>query len=983
MTDAMTHHNRADGGTTIVEPATDVSTARPSSTPAPTDEPVAVGDDDPAAPPPTRPDRRGWRDGPFSDVRTFELISTVVVLALTTIVMFMVVHLNPLNPGADLIFDDNTPTGGDMGAHVWGPAFLRDHLLPNFQLSGWSMDWYAGLPVYRFYMVVPALATVALDTVLPYGIAFKIIAVIGLVAMPLCCWAFGKLAGFRSPMPQLFAVAGMAFVLQESYSIYGGNLKSTMAGEFSFSIALSLGVLGLGLLAKAMQTGRYRSWTAIVLALAIVSHGIVAIYIAVAAAVVVIVHLDNMRRVKFGIGLGVATVLLSLFWIGPFLGNHAFMTDMKYGGRPDGASDSFWDMFFPFPDPIDILVTGLAVIGFGASIARRHLTATALGVIGLFTVALVFLTRDSLPIIGLLWNPRLLPFLYLLEFLLAMVGVVEVAELVANLRADRRASTPVGIRPKIAALAVTTVLVSVGFAFFYEVLPGGEHVTRHGQSVYAWGPFHKNAHPDNDDAYQKAQGNGWSKYNFGGYEGRPYYPEYHDVVQQMATIGRTEGCGRALWENNKDNGNYGTTMALMLLPFWTDGCITSMEGLFFEASGTTPYHFLTTAAMSASSSNPVRELRYQNNDAAVGARGLQALGVRYAMVRTDEAKREAGNQGDLTLLAEVGPWEIYEVADSEVVVPLDVQPVVVAGRSGDQRERNLELGTSWFQQPDEWAAMPDDDGPDEWQRIEVEVDEERMVPDLGKCEREAAQAAAEAADEAAGADPSSGEACEPDTRGRQVDIVVPTSAIEAVDLPSVTVSDVEIGQQDLSFTVDQVGVPVLVKVSYFPNWEVEGAEGPYRIAPNFMVVVPTETDVELRYARSGSDAVFYGATLAGIGLLVFFRRRGDVDLDGLGDDRHDNDEGDDGPDDVESPDLVTAEPAFEERTFEERPFEEGTIEEGSLDERWVDEQLDDTMWRGDDVTPAHDLHGPATGGLAEPAAPAGERSDGPTGPPVP
>ena len=42
-------------------------------------------------------------------------------------------------------------------------------------------------------------------------------------------------------MPELFAFAGLAFALDESFSIYGGNLKSTMAGEFSFSIALSLG----------------------------------------------------------------------------------------------------------------------------------------------------------------------------------------------------------------------------------------------------------------------------------------------------------------------------------------------------------------------------------------------------------------------------------------------------------------------------------------------------------------------------------------------------------------------------------------------------------------------------------------------------------------------------------------------------------------------------------------------------------------------
>ena len=103
------------------------------------------------------------------------------------------------------------------------------------------MDWYAGMPVYRFYMVLPALVIVLLDVVLPYGVAFKLVAVLGLVTLPVCCWAFGRLARFRYPMPELFAFAGLAFALDESFSIYGGNLKSTMAGEFSFSIALSLG----------------------------------------------------------------------------------------------------------------------------------------------------------------------------------------------------------------------------------------------------------------------------------------------------------------------------------------------------------------------------------------------------------------------------------------------------------------------------------------------------------------------------------------------------------------------------------------------------------------------------------------------------------------------------------------------------------------------------------------------------------------------
>jgi hypothetical protein len=249
--------------------------------------------------------------------------------------------------------------------------------------------------------------------------------------------------------------------------------------------------------------------------------------------------------------------------------------------------------------------------------------------------------------------------------------------------------------------------------------------------------------------------------------------------------------------------------------------------------------------MSKQSSNPVRELRYVNNDSTVGVPHLQDLGVKYVMVRTTEAKTEAAESPELELVASSYPWDIYQVANSDLVVPLDVQPVVVNGRSGDQRERNLELGTSWFQNHDEWAAMPADDGPDEWQRIDVAVDlDRREVNDTGDKTR--------------------------------VDIVTPVQPIEAVELADVTVSNVQINQQSLSFDVDRPGVPVLVKVSYFPNWDASGADGPYRIGPNMMVVVPTDTHVEMRYGRSSVDYLAIVLTLIGIGLCVVWRRRGDL-----------------------------------------------------------------------------------------------------------
>ncbi len=789
------------------------------------------------------PDRwnpfRGW-----SRERVIQFWVRVLFLGVTTIVAIKVVQ-------PSLLFRDSTPTGGDMGAHVWGPAYLRDHLLP-WKLNGWSMDWYSGLPVYRFYMVVPALFILLLDVVLPYGVAFKLIAVLGIVTLPVCLWTFGRLARFAYPVPELFALAGLVFLLDESYTIYGGNVASTMAGEFSFSISLSFAVLAFGFFANGLETGRHRAKAAIFMALAVLCHGIVAIYVAVGLVIMALLWLDRRRLRWFVVTAGTGS-LLAAFWIVPFLLNHAYMTDMKYKGEPgNGSFTSYWGMFFALPPFWNVFFTFFAAVGLIAVLVRRHTNGVWIGVTGIVFVAFVYLFNDSLPVIGLLWNPRLLPMVNLCRYLLAAIGIVEFVLAAVRLaqherrgrlmyppswESDRRTQRAFFTwRTSVAIASLVVALIVLGFRF--QVLPGGRLIDEGQGLEYTWGPFET-------EASDKGFVDGWARWNFSGYEGRSAYGEYYALVQTMKGLGESRGCGRALWENNENNDRYGTTMALMLLPFWTDSCIGSSEGLFFEAAGTTPYHFLAAGAMSKQSSNPVRELRYVNNDAETGVTYLQALGIRYYMAATPEAIDEATDVidagGPLVEIAQSGPWHIYEVADSDVVIPLDVQPVVVNERGGDRRERWLELGTSWLQNGDEWSALPAADGPESWQRISVDVDLDRRNG-------------------------------EPGSDSRNVDIVVPSEPIGVVELESVSVSNVEIGTETVSFRVDRPGVPVLVRVSYFPNWKVSGASGPYRVAPNMMVVVPTANEVSMSFEASFVDRFAYVMTLAGVMCLFLIRR---------------------------------------------------------------------------------------------------------------
>jgi len=790
----------------------------------------------------------------FVERRTQLALAAAIIVFATLMVFFT------LQPS--LIFRNNTPTGGDMGAHVYGPAYLRDHLLTSFRLSGWSNDWYAGLPIYRFYMVVPAIFILLFDIVLPYGIALKLVAVAGLLALPVCTWLFAKLARLVFPIPELLVVASTVFLFDESFTIYGGNIASTMAGEFSFSIALAFSILGFGVFIRGLETGKYRITATLLLALAALSHGIVLLFVFLGYVLILAMHRDAAKW-RFGLPVIGTAILLSAFWVVPFVLNHSYMTDMKYEPQPTGYSESFIDMFFPLHTVFDVVIMGFAIVGFLSALWRRNNTASWIGIYGVILAVGVFVARESLPIIGLLWNPRILPFFYLLRYMLMTIGIYETVVAVARFASLERAAARVAKTGEVQTLApsprgrlnfnvataVVVTLLAIGvIGFRFQELPLATFRTAEDGSVrYGIGPF---TVPSSNDGFV----DGWARWNFTGYEGKNAYGEYRAIVETMKQIGEDPryGCGRALWENNGELNKYGTTMGLMLLPHWTDGCIGSMEGLFFEASGTTPYHFITAAAMSKQSSNPVRELRYDDNNAALGVRYLQELGVRYYMGFTPEAVREASAQTALREIARSGPWVIYEVAASDLVVPLTVQPIVVGGRTdsqadmghpGDAKERWLEIGTSWLQNPNDWPAVPAASGPSEWQRIDVAIDMNRRIG-------------------------------EPDESSRRVDVVLPTQPIDVVNIEPIVVSDVEQGRSSVSFSVDKIGTPVLVRTSYFPNWNVSGAEGPYRVAPNMMVVIPTQTVVKLSFGWSLLDVFAYVLSIVGIVVLVRWRRSG-------------------------------------------------------------------------------------------------------------
>ena len=99
--------------------------------------------------------------------------------------------------------------------------------------------------------------------------------------------------------------------------------------------------------------------------------------------------------------------------------------------------------------------------------------------------------------------------------------------------------------------------------------------------------------------------------------------------------------------------------------------------------------------------------------------------------------------------------------------------------------------------------------------------------------------------------------------GSTVDVAAPRHPVTPA-----RVSNVRLDDDRVSFDVDRPGAPVLVRVSYFPNWRATGARGPWRATPNFMVVVPTARHVSLHYGRTPVDTAGTGLSLLGAAAVV-------------------------------------------------------------------------------------------------------------------
>jgi hypothetical protein len=875
----------------------------------------------------------------------------VVAVAAVSLIIFVV-----MNPW--LIFSSTTPTGGDMGAHVFGPAYLRDHLIPEGRLIGWSNDWFAGFPAFYFYFPLPSLTIVALDLLLPYGVAFKLVTVMGLLALPPAIYFFTRSLDLNRYFAVIASGVGAVFAFYESYSIYGGNIASTLAGEFAYSWSFSLSLVYLGLLIKAVRDDRkYAKWAALALALTALSHVLTTIVVIFASLFV----LGWQKGFWRTLAIWVWGFAIAAFWALPLIARIGLSSDMAW------TPLSRWEEIFP----VEIWMLLPIAIPGAIWAMRRNVRAAPL--IGATLLPIVYfplpnVLPDLLPDLfdgadpWKLYNGRLLPYWYFGVAFFAAIGLAAGVmwlsrRLPSRISTDWRrlliliafavAAGLAGVSnefPAWAVLFIAVVAVStIAFTFVMEGVPPSHStaifstltIVALGLTTYmlylaspnrqvvevpaviqsaGWGLLilggvagialglvrvigrHTRdlitylgaaallfgivgfafTRPESDPRELSAWiwvlviavlasmvlyasrakttirarpflassalavvalgalagmtfVDGWARWNYEGYEAKEPWPEYEALMLEIDELPP----GRVMWENNSELNQYGTPMSPMLIPYWTEGSHKSMEGLFFESSLTTQFHFINHSEMSYRSSNPVPGLRYYRFDFDRGIRHMDVYGVDYYVAFTPEAVEKADSHPDLELIKNVepGPFSIYRLPPTEKVEVATHLPAVypapeqsifgtltgsgsVTGSDGEALPSFHDLALDWYDDIDDMDRWVVSDGPEDWPRIES-LDERPNV---------------------------------------------------SLEVPEDAVSNIVIDDHRISFTTDAVGQPHMIKVSYFPNWEATGAEGPWQAAPSLMVVVPTENEVVLEFNDTWAESI--GQILSGLGILA-------------------------------------------------------------------------------------------------------------------
>ncbi|MEW5733716.1 MAG: 6-pyruvoyl-tetrahydropterin synthase-related protein [Thermodesulfobacteriota bacterium] len=510
----------------------------------------------------------------------------------------------------DLLLSDTVTTGGDTASHYYTAWYLAKVLLPHGQISGWCPGNYAGFPLLQYYFPLPFLLMAALNLALPLTVSFKMGTVAGIFALPAATYAMLRMIGVQRPAPVLGAALSLLFLFMGGNSMWGGNLASTMAGEFCYGMGFSLSVLWLGVLYRAQEKGSSALGPAALLAAVGLSHAYALLFCGFASAYFLLSRRDFSKNAALLLKTHALAFCFLGFWILPLIYN-----------LPDTTRFSILWIFPTLADAVTqtfpLLMVPAAALGVPCLLARAALflrkPRQGFRPCGSPAAFVAFLCATGLFLYFLGYRARVVDvrFLPFFQFFLVISPA-----LLPGLPAVRKAGKPLA--------AVFSALLVLGAILWVE---------------------------ENEPPAVS-----WVRGNYAGVEKTPLWPAFSQVNEFISGSFKDP---RVAYEHSMVHQRAGTVRAFENIPLFSGRA--TLEGVYIQASLTAPFIFYIQSQISQKPSTPIPDYSYSRFDPedALPRLGMFCADTVISAERESEAAWDAIPQ--VTRAFSKGPYTVYTV----------------------------------------------------------------------------------------------------------------------------------------------------------------------------------------------------------------------------------------------------------------------------------------------------------------------------------
>ena len=532
------------------------------------------------------------------------------------------------------LFLETITTGGDTASHYYTVKYLAEILIPSGRLTGWTMGNYAGFPILLFYFPFSFLLMVVVGALTGLPVAFKLVTALSVLILPPCAWGALRLMRFRFPIPAMGALASLSFLFIGENSMWGGNIPSMLAGEFSYSFGFAFTLLFLGSIYDGIRRERRVLANGILLFFIGFSHGY-ALLFAGLASLFFMVTIDRWGRkfIYLAKVAGLAFLLLG-FWLLPLMANASYTIPYNF----KWIMQSTYEVIPPILIPLFALALIVTILDLVQGARGRGFDDRIYFFwFGAAVSAVFYFSASTLGVVDI----RFIPFAHCL---LALLGAVGVGRLAGRLRGQW----------------IVAILFLIGTFIWVESRVG---------FIPQWIAWNYEGFEKKGVWKDFSAVNDWLR-------GRSEEPAYSGLNDELI---RLPGEPRVVFEHSSAHNAAGTTRAFESLPLFSGR--STLEGVYMQASLSAPFVFYVQSEISKEHSCPFTQYDCARVDLERGAKHLQMFNVSHAVIISPTIKKLIKDHPSFRQAASFGAYEIYEVmtCDGLYVLPVPLEPVLYTG----------------------------------------------------------------------------------------------------------------------------------------------------------------------------------------------------------------------------------------------------------------------------------------------------------------